>query len=80
MSPYRMDAEFEADLINGRACASCGGGITPEDRVPHGGFWLCMPGCVDDDDEPAANDIAQGVDNPASSLSAPSRNDPQGQS
>jgi hypothetical protein len=42
----RMDAEHEADLINGRACASCGGGITPEDRVPHGGFWICQPGCA----------------------------------
>lgn len=42
-----MDAEHEADLITGRACASCGGGITPESRVPHGGFWLCMPECCE---------------------------------
>ena len=42
------DAETEADLINGRACAGCGDVITTENRVPHGGFWVCMEGCADD--------------------------------
>jgi hypothetical protein len=42
----RWNPEFEAALITGRACCLCGRGLTPEDRQPHGGFYVCKGGCL----------------------------------